>query len=296
MLYAFIQAMVPIFLLAGLGALLSRKTNWLDNPSLGALVTNIGLPALLLHSILKMDMALAGMAQLLLAMVATLAGVALLTWLFLRLIGRPVRYYLPVLTNPNTGNLGIPVVYALLGEQALAAAVVLSSVVTISHFTLGVAVMSGRLSLGQLSRNAPGLALLVGALLLALQIELPEFAMHSLDLLGGITLPIMLLLLGRSLSHLRLSSAIDWRFLAAMALYRPVAGASVGFVIASLFQLPQMDALTLIIQAAMPTAVISYILTTRYQGPVDEVAALIVLSLPTSLLTVALLNAVFNPI
>ncbi len=294
MLHAFIQAMLPVFLLAGLGALLSHKTTWLDNPALAALVTNIGLPALLLHSVLKMELALAGMAQLLLAMAASLAAVALVTWGVLRLTGHSVRYYLPVLTNPNTGNLGIPVVYALLGEQALGIAVIISSVVTISHFTLGVGVMSGRFSGRQIMRNAPALALLLGALLLGLQIELPDFAMHSLDMLGGITLPLMLMLLGRSLSHLRLGGSTRWGMLAAMALYRPLIGAGVASLMAPLFGLDDLAGLTLMMQCAMPTAVISYILVTRYQGPVDETAALIVLSLPTSLLTVAALNMLCN--
>lgn len=295
MLQAFLIPMLPVFLIAALGAVLSRKTDWLNNPSLGLLVTNIGLPALLIHSLLTMRIDLADMGILLAAMTSALALIALVTWGVLRVTGQPVRFYLSVLTNPNTGNLGIPVVYALMGEQALAPAVVISSVVTISHFTLGVSVMSGSFAPRELAKNMPAIALLVGALLIGFRVELPDFAMRTLDMLGGLTLPVMLLLLGRSLGNLRLGYGTRWGRLIPMAIYRPVIGALVAYPIAHLFGLGELDGLTLMVQCAMPTAVISYILATRYQGPVDDIAALIILSLPFSLLTVALLNHLFLP-
>ncbi|GGB94317.1 hypothetical protein GCM10011352_20470 [Marinobacterium zhoushanense] len=296
MLQAFLLPMLPVILIAALGAILSRQTDWLNNPALGTLVTNIGLPALLIHSLLKMQIDLGGMGQLLAAMASALTLIALVTWLLLWLTHLPVRDYLSVLTNPNTGNLGIPVVYALLGEQALAPAVVISSVVTVSHFTLGVSVMSGRFKPREMLRNMPAIALLVSALLIGFQIELPAFAMRTLDLLGGFTLPVMLLLLGRSLGNLRLGHSTRWGRLLAMALYRPVVGALVAFLVTRLFGMAPLESLTLMIQCAMPTAVISYILATRYQGPVDDIAALIILSLPFSLATVALLNILFSPV
>ncbi|MBR9884937.1 MAG: AEC family transporter [Oceanospirillales bacterium] len=293
MLQAFLLPMLPVVLIAALGAVLSRRTEWLNNPSLGTLVTNIGLPALLIHSLLKMDVDLAGMGELLAAMASALALIAMITWLVLRLTGQSVRDYLAVLTNPNTGNLGIPVVYALLGEDALAPAVVISSVVTISHFTLGVSVMSGSFKPKELVKNMPAIALMVSALLIGFQVELPAFAMRTLDLLGGLTLPVMLLLLGRSLGNLKLGHTTRWGRLLAMAIYRPVVGVLVAFLITRLFAMGEIEGLVLMIQCAMPTAVISYILATRYQGPVDDVAALIILSLPFSLITVALLNTLF---
>jgi predicted permease len=294
MLQAFLLPILPVFLIAGLGAFLSRKTDWLDNPALGAMITNIGLPALLIHSLLKMQMDVAGMGQLILAMALTLALVALLTLGALKLTGQPVRQYLAVLVNPNTGNLGIPVVYALLGDEALALAVVVSSVVTISHFTLGVSVMSGSFAPRQMLRNAPAIALIVAALLLAFDLPLPAVAMKTLEMLGGITLPIMLLLLGRSLGGLRFNRATHWPRLLTMACWRPLVGVGGALAIGTLLGLEPLALHTLLIQNAMPVAVISYILTTRYQGPSDEVAGLIVLTLPTSLAMVAALTLLWG--
>ncbi|TCK08414.1 AEC family transporter [Marinobacterium mangrovicola] len=289
MFQAFLVPILPVILIAALGALLSRKTEWLNNPSLGAMVTNIGLPALLLHSLLSMEMDLSGMGRILLAMVATLALSALITWPVLRLCGQSVRRYLSVLVNPNTGNLGIPVSYALLGEDALAVAVVVSSVVTISHFTLGVSVMSGSFAPRQLLRNAPALALVLAAVLLGFEVQPPEFVMRTLDMVGGMTLPIMLLLLGRSLAALKLGRSTQWTPLLLMSAYRPLVGLISALAVIWLLRLNELDARVLMIQAVMPVAVISYILTVRYEGPTERVAGLILLSMPASFVVVGIL-------
>lgn len=281
--------MLPVILIASLGAFLGRKTTWLDNPALGQLVTNIGLPALLLHSLLSMRMELSGMGLLILGMACTLALSALVTLIVLRLFAQPVGRYLPVLVNPNTGNLGIPVVFALFGEQALAAAVVMSSVVTVSHFSLGVAAMSGGFTPRQLMRNAPVLALLAGALLLGLDMEPPAFMLKTLDMVGGMTLPIMLLMLGRSLTGLKLGRSTQWTPLLLMSAYRPLIGLGAAAIVAWLLGMGALDAKVLMVQAAMPVAVISYLLTLRYEGPTEQVAGLIFLSIPTSFAVVGML-------
>lgn len=138
MLTAFTTALTPIILLSLLGFYLAKRTAYLDSPQLGALVSNVALPALLLSAVLKMDMDLGGMLSTVLATLCCLVVMGVISYLFLKLLHLPARFYLPLLVNPNTGNLGIPVAFALFGEEGLAVAVVVSSVVQVSHFTLGV--------------------------------------------------------------------------------------------------------------------------------------------------------------
>jgi malate permease and related proteins len=92
MLQALIGALTPVFLLITLGIILSKKTHWLDNPSLGTLVSSIGVPALLLNSVLSMNMDVLGMGKLVGTTVLILALVALLSWGFLRLLGHSPRF------------------------------------------------------------------------------------------------------------------------------------------------------------------------------------------------------------
>ncbi|TPE55650.1 AEC family transporter [Maribrevibacterium harenarium] len=284
MLTVFAQALVPVILLAGLGFVLAKKTDYLSPPQLGQLVSNVGVPALLLNSVLKMEMEASGMLLLIGATVAILASVAIIAGVGLKLAGLPLRFYLPPLVNPNTGNLGIPMAFALFGQEGLAVAVVVSSVVQISHFTLGVGFMSGSYHPKQLLKNGPVIALILGALLLITNITLPAPIMGTLSMLSNITLPIMLMLLGRSLADLTFENRGMLKRAGLLALSRPALGGIVASTLVLFLPLSPVEAATIVMLHTMPVAVISYMLATRYEGPKDEIALMILLSLPVSLI------------
>ncbi len=283
MIAVFVQALTPIILLAGLGILLSRKTQYLDSPQLGALVSNIGIPALLLHSILNMKMELSGMLSLVAVTIVILVLVGLASFVFLKLLGLPVRFYLPPLVNPNTGNLGTPVAYALFGAEGLTVAIVVSSVVQISHFTLGVGFMSGSYHPKQLVKNGPVLALVVGGIFTGMQLSLPEPVMNTLGMLSAITLPIMLMLLGKSLASLNINNKSQIKRVISLSLFRPLIGSGIALLVVPFFNFNNVEAATIVMLHGMSVAVISYMLATRFDGPKDEIALMIMLSLPVSL-------------
>tara|TARA_R110001606_G_scaffold396353_1_gene570316 strand:+ start:228 stop:1112 length:885 start_codon:yes stop_codon:yes gene_type:complete len=289
MLSALANSLIPILLLISLGFFLGKKTDYLESPSLGALVSNLGLPALLLYSVLSMQMQIFSMLKIIAATVVVLVLVSLLSFAFLKTLKLPTRFYLPPLVNPNTGNLGIPVAYALFGSEGMAIAVVISSVVQISHFTLGVGFMSGTYQPKQLLKNGPVIALVVGALFLTFDISLPTPLMNTLNMLSHITLPIMLMLLGNSISGLSVKESNKIGRATLFSLFRPVVGTISACLVVYFFPLSRLEGSVLIVLSAMPVAVISYMLASKFKGPVDEIALMIVISLPTSLCTVGLL-------
>lgn len=286
------EALVPLLSLILLGAILGRKTDFFDGKALAGLVTTVGIPALLLHSVLSMDMDIFGMGALVGITVAWLVVMAMVTALLLTLVGLPVRSYLPALVHPNTGNMGIPVCFALFGPQSLGLAVVISSVIQVSHFTLGVGCLSGRFSIRAMLKNGPVLALIAGAFLLATNIRPPGPVMITLDMLGSITVPIMLMQLGSSIANLRLSGARDMLRPLVFSLYRPLGGLALAWVLLLIWPLSAMEAQVFLIQCAMPVAVMSYVLSVRYQGPSQEIALTIPMSLLVSL-GIAVIFALF---
>ena len=286
------EALVPLLSLILLGAILGRKTDFFDGKALAGLVTTVGIPALLLHSVLSMDMGILGMGALVGITVAWLVVMAMGTALLLTLAGLPVRSYLPALVHPNTGNMGIPVCFALFGPQSLGLAVVISSVIQVSHFTLGIGCLSGRFSIRAMLKNGPVLALIAGAFLLATNIRPPGPVMITLDMLGSITVPIMLMQLGSSIANLRLSGARDMLRPLVFSLYRPLGGLALAWVLLLIWPLSAMEAQVFLIQCAMPVAVMSYVLSVRYQGPSQEIALTIPMSLLVSL-GIAVIFALF---
>ncbi|SBS31394.1 Membrane transport protein [Marinomonas aquimarina] len=296
MVSAFITALTPIILLAGLGIFLTKKTAYLDNPQLGSLVSNVGLPALLLSAVLNMEMDLAGMLSIVAATIICLVVMALLAFSLLKLCRLDARFYLPPLVNPNTGNLGIPVAYALFGPEGLAVAVVVSSVVQVSHFTLGVGFMSGSYHPKQLLQNGPVAALLLGVLALAFELSMPEPILNTLTMLSAITLPIMLMLLGKSLANLNFSERSKIYRACSLALLRPLMGAAVALMIVPWFGFSAIQEATIIALMSMSVAVISYMLATKFNGPKDEIALMITLSLPLSLAVAGTVWWLYQPL
>lgn len=286
MLSAYLNALFPVVFCAVLGLVLARRTTLLDSPALSRLVTLIGLPALILKAMLGMDTPIWSVSDTLIAILAVLALSAVVGAIALKLSGLEVRGYLSMLVNPNTGNLGIPLVFSLLGDQALVHAVVVSTVVQISHFTLGVWLLSGRFSFKAIFSNASIIALLVGLVWVATGIEAPEAVIRTLDILAGMTIPVMLLLLGRSLASINLRELGQvWRIVG-LSIGRVVLGLGSALAVISVLPLEPIVAHTILIQASMPVAVISYILASHYNGPKDDIAAVILLSMPVSLLAV----------
>lgn len=289
MLTAFIVAILPVLLIALLGALLSKKTAYLDDPNLPRLVVNVAMPCLLLHSMLGSHIDFLGMSKLVLGAICALLAMVVVTWLVLKATGQSPRFYLPVLVNPNTGNLGIPIAYSLLGEQGLAGAVIISSIIEISHFTLGMGMMSGTYSARKLVANPPMLALLVSAALLGLNVPIPDFLLRVFDMLGSITVPVMLLMLGRALAHMKVHEA-PWFKLTLMSVYRPLIGLLTAWGAAVLFQLSPLHTANLMIACSMPVAVLNYLFATRFNGPVNDVAGLTFLTLPTALVALVIIK------
>ncbi|SBT18917.1 Membrane transport protein [Marinomonas gallaica] len=287
MMTAFITALTPVILLASLGFLLAKRTPYLDNPQLSSLVSNIGLPALLLTAVLKMNMDFGGMLSIVAATLSCLTGMAAVSYAFLKTVRLSTQFYLAPLVNPNTGNLGIPIAYALFGTEGLATAVVVSSVVQVSHFTLGVGFMSGDYQPKQLLKNGPVVALLLGLLSLGLGVSLPTPLMSTLEMLSAITLPIMLMLLGKSLANLNFSDSTKLYRTIGLACFRPIVGVLIASLIVPWFGFNSAQEATIISLQGMSVAVISYMLATKFAGPKDEIALMILISLPIALISTA---------
>ncbi|MFC3022245.1 AEC family transporter [Vibrio zhugei] len=289
MFAAFISAILPVLIIALVGTLLSKKTQYLDDPNLPKLIVNVGMPALLMHSMLGDHIDFMGMGKLVIAAAAALGAMVVLSLVVLKVMKLPARYYLPVLVNPNTGNLGIPIAYALLGEQGLAGAVIISSIIEISHFTLGIGMMSGSFNARRLLANPPVISLIVGALIMGSGMPIPAFMLTVFDMLGSITVPIMLLMLGRSLAHMKVHEA-KWGRLIFLACYRPIMGMSMAWLAAVALGLSPLHTANLLIAFCMPVAVLNYIFATRYKGPVNDVAGLTFLTLPTALCALVIIK------
>ncbi|MDX1636208.1 MAG: AEC family transporter, partial [Marinobacter sp.] len=134
--------------------------------------------------------------------------------------------------------------------------------------------------------NASIIALLAGLAWVATGWPAPVAVLQTVELLAGMTLPVMLLLLGKSLASINIREIGRLGRIVGLSVLRVALGLAAALTVISLLPMTPLVAQTLLIQASMPVAVISYILAAHYHGPQDDVAAVILLSMPLSLLAV----------
>ena len=115
----------------------------------------------------------------------------------------------------NVGFMGYPVVASIYGHQAVFYAAVLNVVNTFTVFTIGTMMVTGGEGATQERFNkkvlysTPMLSAYLSMLIVALGIDnIPEFVSQPLTMIGNITVPAALLIIGSSMSHLPLRALL----------------------------------------------------------------------------------------
>ena len=199
MLSSALAPMAPVVICAAIGYAWRRLGKPLDQDFVTRLVLNIGVPALIIHTFAGLEVEpslLLGFSRwVLLAIAVTgVLNAGLLWFAGLRRSG-----YLVTATVPNTGNMGLPLAMFALGERGFAFALVIFVVVSLVHFSVGIALMQGRGAWREVLRSPVLHASWVALVILEFRVALPGWVDNTLSLLSGITIPLMLLTLGAGL-------------------------------------------------------------------------------------------------
>lgn len=275
MLASLFAVLAPVFIVAGIGYAWARSGVDYPTEFIARVVMTVGTPALVLSTLSRTKLEPAAFTSMALACVLCMAGMALVGWLVAKASGEHWRVLLPAFMFPNTGNMGLPISLYAFGEHGLALAVAFFLALSIFQFTVGIAVAGIATSLKSLLRN-PIVISLAGAMpIIFLQLQLPTWLANTADLLGGISIPLMLLTLGVSLASIRLRHLGRGLVLGGL---RIVLGAAVGWGVGTLLGLEAMEKAVLVLQSSMPVAVFNYLLAIRANRSPEQVANLVMCS------------------
>ncbi len=263
----------PIFGIVALGYLYARRHEP-DMASANRLNLEIFTPALIFSVLSGEGFELARYAELAFAAILVVLGSGLLAWPFARLFGFHSKTFLPPMMFNNSGNMGLPLALFAFGEAALPAAMVLFLVENTLHFTVGNAMLTGHVNPLKLIRMPMLLATLAGLLVAMLDIQVPGPVDEAIDLLGQVAIPLMLFALGVRMTAVDLS---DWRIGLAGALLCPLTGLAMAWAVVAFIDLPEMQLAQLLVFAALPPAVLNFMLAERYSVEPPKVAAVVLL-------------------
>ncbi|HEY8521468.1 MAG TPA: AEC family transporter [Gammaproteobacteria bacterium] len=275
--------LLPVFCLGAVGYAWRRLGFPFEREFVTRLIMNVSGPCLVVDSLSRLELPLAEFLDMVLASVALLLGCAVAAFAILRLLKLSVRSYLPPLAIGNTGNMGLPLCLFAFGEEGLGLAIAVYVTNSVGQFTLTPMVQSRAPALRTLLTTPVVYGAVAGALVLALDVRLPEWGATTIGLLGDLMIPLMLLALGNTLGALK---ATRLKFALGMSVLRLVLGFAVTFAVSELFDLGGTARGVLVLQGLMPAAVFNYLFAARYERDPEDVASIVLVS---TLLTALLL-------
>lgn len=279
------DVVAPVFLIVGVGYWWARAGKPYDANVVTLLVNTISTPCLVIDMLTRPGLTIPALGQMGLASAMCLALAALLGWGMTRVMGLPARTYLPPMIWSNGGNMGLPLCLFAFGELGLGLAIAWFAVSSISNYTIGQALAAGGMTFREVARMPMAWAIVTAVTLVATGVSLPTVAQRAVSLLGGLTVPLMLISLGYALASLRVAS---YGRSVVFALGRLVGGFAIGWLVATLLGLEGAARGVVVIQSGMPAAVLNYLFAVRYNNDPQEVASIVVISTVFSLVALPL--------
>lgn len=196
----------------------------------------------------------------------------------------------------NVGFMGYPVVASIYGHQAVFYAAVLNVVNTFTVFTIGTMMVTGGEGATQERFNkkvlysTPMLSAYLSMLIVALGIDnIPEFVSQPLTMIGNITVPAALLIIGSSMSHLPLRALLGNATVYTTTLLRLVVLPIGMFFLCRALGFDAFSTSINTVVIAMPVATYGTILCLRYGRDTTLMAEVTFITTLLSMVTIPLL-------
>lgn len=213
-----LQVMVVLFIIVVLGYALCKLGYMCEDfdRKLSSIVVDVTCPLLILSSVMGESLPDR-------TLILPLLGVGFLTYVLLLVFG----FFVPrliaadrddqgmigfALMFANVGFIGYPIVSSIFGAKAVFYVALLNMPNTFFIFTAGVMLVKGEYSVRKLNLKllfSPAMiAAFVAALLVALDVHTPEIVARPVTMVGNITVPAALMIIGSSMARLPLHDII----------------------------------------------------------------------------------------
>lgn len=267
------NVIIPVFLIVAIGFAYARRQAP-DMSTFNRIALDVLAPMLVYSALASRDFVIAEHLVLLAGGTVIILGGGLLAWPLARAMGAQPRTLVPVVMFNNCGNMGLPLALLAFGPAHFGAAVALFSVSNLLHFSLGARITSRAARTRDLLTSPLMIATALGFASALTDVRPPDVVLSGLKLLGDALLPMMLFALGVRLTSLtRNGLALGL----AGALARPLIGLAIALPLAWALGLEGAARGQLLLFAALPPAVMQFMLADRYHQEPDKVGAMIML-------------------
>ena len=272
-----LDVLFPVFLVIGIGYWYGKKDPKFDTKFITTFAGNVGLPAIIFYSLTTTNMSLELFLRFSYYITLYVLFFAVIGIITLKILNKDIYRLLPPLILPNTGNMGMPLCLFAYGKMGLAIATAATSMILVFHFSVNILLASKKFSIKPLLNCIPVYALLISLIFVYFQIPSPKFLENATFLIGYSTIFLILMSLGIALSKLKVFSFKETLI---YSVIRVIVGPIVGFAFVKFFNLSGVEAGVMFIQASMPSAILTYLVSKMYSPKKisDSIASTVALS------------------
>ena len=263
----------PLVAIVSVGYFYARKRQT-DMSTANTINIDVFVPALIFSVLSAKSFDLPQFQMLAVGAAIIVLGSGLLLLPVCKLLKVSPKTFLPPMMFNNSGNLGLPLAVLAFGEQALPAAVVLFLVENLLHFTVGLYILDHKTNPINVLKMPMIVATIAGLVWSTFDLHVPTAAATFIDMLGQISIPLMLFALGVRMTSVDLS---HWKIGLWGAILCPLSGLVIALALQPILQLEPLHFTYLVLFGALPPAVLNYMVSERYQQEPHQVASIVLL-------------------
>lgn len=292
--HIFLDVVLPVFAIVLLGYALGDRLA-LQSRTLSRTAYYVFVPAFIFQAIGNSELAFEQVARLSGYTLVTHCLAALIAGCLGRLLGRSremIAAFVMIAMMGNVGNFGLAIIRFRLGDAALPPATIYYVVISVSAFIASVGAAGwahggGRGAVGKVLLTPAVWSAALGLLAANSGLTMPLAFSRMIGLLADAMIPVMLFALGlQLLEQKRIEFSLDVATLSAVRLFLvPL----LAWVVAAPFALSHLDFAAGVLQAGMPTAVMTTIIAKEHQIVPAFVTSVVVVSVLASLFSLPLL-------
>ena len=278
------EVLFPVFFMVGIGYFIGKKNPKLDTSFITNFAANVGSPAMVFYAITTTGVTFSMFIEYFWYSLIAIFAFALVGVIFLIFLKKEILRDLPPFGLPNVGNMGLPICLFAYGDLGLGIAATISSLVIFFHFTINVFLASKKFSFKLLLQSPPVYAIIISIIFIYYEIETPVFLVNTTMITAYTAIFLILMSLGIALTRLKVFS-FKSAFISSIC--RVFIGPLIGLGIIKMFNLSGFAAGVFLIQCAMPSAVLTYLIGSMYSPKkiIDSIASMIVVSTIMSFIT-----------
>jgi len=197
----------------------------------------------------------------------------------------------------NCGFIGFPIINSLYGAEGVVYTSIFNMVFTIALWTYGVMIFSDKMSKEKIKKvlvNPAIIAVYIGIPIMLLNIKLPTFLLDTTKIVGDMTAPISMIIVGSILSKVRIKDVFKEVSIYYEALIKLIIIPLILFLIKIIIKDNTTVINTIIVLQAMPAAAMTSIFAADFNKEKEYSAKVVFITTLLSIIIIPIITKIIN--